>query len=439
MKSAARTTLVLLAMLSICACSRNGADPAAKEPPPGSMGTSTGGGGGNGIDGKPIESYAIRIEKLPEYRLYVLPIIRKISRGNGDVLSAYLIWAAAQKPWYSVPRELEFVSKQRTGLWMSTEQLAIQSESEVFLHTPTYQRMKPEERANLLIHEMVMAARFLMKRPPQEQCEILSKGGSKACSDPEVLKLAKLIPYDPEAAKIMDEADHAAVRGLTRYLTNAIDDVTPEGVAQLRRSLKFVFPWDPAISFVELQDIDAALRRESARSSIFKVLPTIRKTQSGKVQEDECLFNPSYYGGGYLYLTNVDAAPLGLADPASLGYETEVEWGGGKTKRYVYYGDYNGYAENFRDELISARGAVNPNDEKEIVDYVTTIFEPTKETADQSLVPLTEFWLSRESPPRLIEFKKSFARIVFRDRNARDEWDLVPAPDQPVKRCVLKR
>lgn len=440
MKAVSKLLIAILALSTIASCARHGADDASKEPQPGGgMGTSVGGGGGNGIDGKPIESYSIRIEKLPEYRLYVSPVLKKISRGGGDVLAAYLQWAAGQKAWYSVPRELEFVSKQRTGLWMSTEQLAIQSDREIFLHTPKYQSMKPQERASLLLHEMVMAARFLMKKSPQEQCEALSRGGSKACSDPEVVKLAKVLPYDPEAAKIMDEDDHAAVRTLTRYLSNSTDDVTPEGVAELRRSLRFVFPWDQVVSRLELSDVDAALRRESARGSVFKSVPATRKDASGKIVETECLYTSQYYEFGGLNMAYFEALPAG-APVAPETYELQIEWGGHSTMRRSFYFKDSNLGYGFLDvEHIQSKGALNPNDPNEIVDHVTTTFEPTKETADKSTIPVFEFWLSRENPARVVEYRTSFSRIVFRDLNDRSEWDLVPAPDQPTRRCVLKR
>ncbi len=272
-----------LSMVALAAC-QPGGGPSARAPqaPAGegnnpfeAAGTFQGGGGGNGVDGETMESYAKSyardIETLPEYKRYIAPILRKMNQGRADVFVLYLRWAAREKAWFFVPNELPKLPKEQIQVDFETEQHGRHYDQEIYIHGPTYDEKELQDKAMLLLHEMVMGAKFLMKKSPQAQCEALSKAEHlAACQDPANLKLA--IPYTAVTDKETYSAngvDHERIRAMTLFLINPDSDLSAATVYAMRSRLGFQFPWDPLLSKFTLADFVRVIDRSFLAEDVF--------------------------------------------------------------------------------------------------------------------------------------------------------------------------
>jgi hypothetical protein len=251
----------------LSACQPNSSNPSSPSSTPGAPSSPTlegtiSGGGGNGCEGRVVESYARRIEALTEYRLYIQPTLRVMARG-GDPLAAYLKWAAHEKTWFFVPCELQRLSAEQTGLAFarSAEQLALHGENGIFIDVKKYEQKSSRDRASLLLHEMVMGARWLMKKSPEDQCRALTTTDSRLCADPDLMAIARSSGR-PVAERIqMDADDHDAIRSLTAFLSSRGRSLTNAELRQTRRRLGFHFPWDEAVSSLTSDDVMRAMNR----------------------------------------------------------------------------------------------------------------------------------------------------------------------------------
>jgi hypothetical protein len=126
-------------------------------------GSSRVGGGGNGINGKPIESYAQDITSLPEYKQYIQPILAKLDT-KIPALANDMRYLERNKNAYFVPVELLKMPEWIIGVYFETDQLALQTESELWVDSILYNRMRNQkDKATLLLHEMVMGLILLEK------------------------------------------------------------------------------------------------------------------------------------------------------------------------------------------------------------------------------------------------------------------------------------
>ena len=224
-----------------------------------------------------LESYAISIDTLPEYRRYIEPIIRKIGRGRGDILTTYMLWGVKHKDWYMIPRPLTDLSHEQIGTGFSTEQYALNNDNRVYIAKATYLKMDHKERANLLMHEIVMSARLLMKKTPKEQCEKLAGTQVAACSDAEMMKLAEATDMSEADRSTMDAQDHDAVKSMTIFLMQHTEDVSASTITAKRRELGFIFPWDKAMSNLAIPDLRIAFERSKLSGETFSANANIRQ------------------------------------------------------------------------------------------------------------------------------------------------------------------
>lgn len=275
------TTSILLA----AACSpKGGGSPSITDADGGALPVFQGtvsGGGGNGCDGKAMEAYAKKITEMEEYKLFIRPVLRRLTEESADPLITYLLWAAEEKAWYFLPCDLTNLSTSQIGVALKSDQLALHGEHGVYIRAVeneknksgvvTYYQKRGKARAALLLHEMVMGARLLMKKPAAEQCKALAKKDSKICSDPELMAIAETRQVDPSQVNVMDAADHEAIRAMTAFLAQRESDFSTENMSATRERLGFVFPWSRAHSAISLPDIAAAFARSRQMQDRFKV------------------------------------------------------------------------------------------------------------------------------------------------------------------------
>ena len=379
--------LLFIGVIGLAACTPRGpggsSGPSQQDPFTGN-GTITS-GGGNTIDGRMTEMYQKSIETLPEYKRYVFPILRKLSKGQPDVLVAYLQWAAKTKVWYFVPRKLASLPADRIAMtFTSTEQLALHSEKEVFIDEPAYLAQNDHARAYLLLHELVMGAKLLMKKPPEFQCKILSGVLSvTACRDKLQMNLATSNPDSTgrEATTLLNGSDHESVRSMTVYLADSKQAFDGASVAAVRQRLGFHFPWDHLASYVQAEDFFAAIDRTRLSSTKFK---TVKSFASEGNQPCHVEYIERYLR-------------LGLGEKGADWWTSEP---GLQIMAWVY-------PDTIR---LKSSGVPYPPQSSEIVDLVELRFEynsdsVVRRTVNDFKTYKYQFYLSRGEQPVVLEYR----------------------------------
>ena len=364
----------LLAASALSACGHKNGDPTPAGPEaPVSNGTGSLGGGGNGIDEKMLESFAISIDTLPEYRRYIEPLIRKIGRGRGDILTTYMQWGIKQKIWYMIPRPLADLSRDQVGTGFSTDQYALNNDARVYIAKATYLKMDHKERANLLMHEIVMSARLLMKKSPKEQCEKLAGAQLSNCSDPDMMKLAEAIDVSEGDRGKMDTPDHDAVRAMTIFLMQHPDEVSAASVTAKRRELGFVFPWDKAVSNVTASDVRLAIQRSALAGETFSANSNIRNFSQSTATSCKLKLQSFSDDASSLELQAVVAQEFpydfrGTLPPDwSPAYLRPIDYSLPNSNQLATLEEAN---VSIYDESFEAQGVVDPSNNRRVVDRI---------------------------------------------------------------------
>lgn len=432
--------IVIVASVALTACQKSSGSgsPGSETPAPPTRltGTSSGGGGGNGLDGKALELYSVDIESLPEYRRYVAPVIAKIAIGQSDVFAVYLKWVIRHKTWYMVNKDLQSLPKEQIGVTFDTEQLARHSEREVYIHAPTYYRASntDSDRAELLMHEIVMGARLLMKKSPKEQCLALRTDRADVCSDKNVLASAQSPRYTKQEETIMDNDDTEAVRAMTVYLMHRTQEVTGRSVTAMRRQLKFIFPWDRLLSNLTPDDLIMAFRRTAKIDGAFVPSRSPRAIPYPDLKTG-CLYDAEFAeAGSALRLSFVTASvdPVLKFDleKATGGYSiSPVNWLDDGETRFTFDGGASAWVEL---DGFSVIGIPDEEDPNRIVDQVTILPGVSLETAQQarpSIDPKIVLLISRGPEAKLLKMTAYDRKIVYRnadhDVKTKQDYELI--------------
>ena len=423
----AASTLMALACAPSKKDAENGGKPPGKEDPIGGAGTFSG-GGGNTIDGKPVEDFAKSIDSLPEFRQYILPLLKRLSREPADVLLVYLRWAASTKPWYFIPKKLESLSQSQTGLPFHSDQTARNTKDSVYIHEPSYAELSPKNRAKLLMHEMVMSARFLMKQTPQAQCLALSRAQDlSTCKDAEILKLGVDTATSEADRETLTASEHERVRLMTNYLLDEKQDITGPKVTAMRTRLGFHYPWDSMISTLKATDIETVLMRSKAAEDLFIVNgPSFADdlfTSSNPKTPIQCFINLSQLGQpGHLGLhsyfareTRPAAKPIASVQNewvdvfAKLVDQTYLESKSSMTA--FFHADQSDSGNSYR-SAIKIRGIREADLPDSFVDQVTLAESLWPSNFETHLIDL---FVSRGPAPRLLKFRISKVKVMRKD------------------------
>lgn len=126
------------------------------------------GGGGNGVEGKPLESYRRDISTISGYSLLydkvILPLRTKLPH-----LAADLLHVGSERSWYLIPVRLNRIPSFKIGVNFKTDQLAIQNLSEIWLDEQLYPANQVDQAA-LLLHELLMGVRLIEFQNSLDQC-----------------------------------------------------------------------------------------------------------------------------------------------------------------------------------------------------------------------------------------------------------------------------
>ena len=127
------------------------------------------GGGGSGVKGKPLESYAIKISNSKGFQTHVKEIINALSIAAPN-LAADFIYLVNERSWFSVPVSLDQISRAKLGVFFPTEQMAIQSSTEIWFNSQLFDSMDESAQGHLIVHELLMGVRILEQLDGLEKC-----------------------------------------------------------------------------------------------------------------------------------------------------------------------------------------------------------------------------------------------------------------------------
>lgn len=179
MKSQAQFLVLILAAITATACKPgarggpNGGTVYEYEKTPGHLnqgGADT--GGGAGAKGRMLENYKVRIHETPEFRSHVQPLIDEIAKTE-PAFAADLLHIAMHRQWYIIPTDLGKIPPSDMVAAIAgkdVEQLAVQTEAEVWIDKRAYGPMPALERKELIVHELVMGVRMMEYQNGFDQC-----------------------------------------------------------------------------------------------------------------------------------------------------------------------------------------------------------------------------------------------------------------------------
>jgi hypothetical protein len=232
-----KTLLALIAMTFLSACQNPGQTPSAMGPGSDKYQGPSDGGGGDTCNGKMIESFKVNIMGLDEYKELVQPIVEKLKPKTSDSTkndNTPFLFSPVSKSWYIIDCKLQDIPKERKGLYLESYQTAIHTSREVFIDSTSYNTMAKEERAKLLIHEMVMGYYLMKYMSIEDMCKV----GGAECS-PDALLISKWKMYRPETYRPLNEEDHQRIRAVTAWLWSQSDALTPENFVKVLKSNDF--------------------------------------------------------------------------------------------------------------------------------------------------------------------------------------------------------
>jgi len=131
-------------------------------------------GGGTGVDGKVFESYIVDPTTLPAFKKYVKPLLDNIKDTTDPNSPSFFIDVLHQKTWYIAPIKLEKINKDVLGVSFvnsDTQQIARQTNKEIWIDKKIYDSMTMKAKAGLLLHEGVMTLYLLKFLSAKEICQ----------------------------------------------------------------------------------------------------------------------------------------------------------------------------------------------------------------------------------------------------------------------------
>lgn len=132
-------------------------------------------GGGNTFNGKPLESYAIKVRELPAFKNKVEALLENQGLQSTRV-KAVFDYILDKKTWYLIPGELKKLPSEKIASAVGTDQAALQDFKQVWLNQNIFDEMKEDDQATLLVHELLMGLRLLRFDSAQSECLIVYYG-----------------------------------------------------------------------------------------------------------------------------------------------------------------------------------------------------------------------------------------------------------------------
>jgi len=227
--------LILLAMLFLSACQidRQG-NSAPNMNTKNTMQGPSDGGGGDTCNGKMIESYKVDVTSLDEFKEFIQPILSRttVKQDNKNNGTPFLL-TPTLKNWYIIDCKLQDIPKERKGLYLETYQTAIHTSREIFIDSSSYNKMAKEEKAKLLLHEMIMSYYLMKYLSLEDICKM-----SNTCSGDFTI-VSKWKMFKPETYRPLNAEDHQKIRNVTAWLWTQKDALTAENFGNVLKNNDF--------------------------------------------------------------------------------------------------------------------------------------------------------------------------------------------------------
>ncbi len=237
------------------------------------------GGGGDTCNGRPIESFKTDITKLEEYQKYIEPILAKISPGRSveELFTLRDMLEPNNKRWFFVDCRLQDVPKARKGLYMDSFQTAFQNDLEIFVDAKSYAKMDSQNKAHLLLHEMLMGLYLKNSISTSELCKLESVRGK--CRDGKLETQSATIRLTthnkenliPAEKVILDETAHQNIRALVDWTWSNRRQLTEKSFTKKSFDFKFsnwfteiaMMPDSSASEILDLADVVRGFKKYS--------------------------------------------------------------------------------------------------------------------------------------------------------------------------------
>ncbi len=210
-------------------------------------------GGGNGIAGRPIESYHVSIPDQKLFQDLLMPIIQTLASLHPE-LAGDMYHVVLDRKWYFVPVELAKIPSQLIGAHSETDQLALQTYKEIWFDDVKFQAMDESAKTRILLHEMVMGVRLLQFQAKLDLClgesvrELLKphhNGDEQKTNESNYSNLRQacyetyggLPGLSGQKPIVLGETDYTVIRDLTTLISDGLADAKAQELESLYKQL----------------------------------------------------------------------------------------------------------------------------------------------------------------------------------------------------------
>lgn len=186
------------------------------------------GGGGNAINYKMLESYMIDPNNLDVVKNRLVKIFDVMFEGfKEDNFKPKTREHLSIKNWYLAPLSLKVIPKEVLGIEFTKDrhqQVAIQTKQAIWIDSNIFNKMSDQEKATLVLHEVVMSQYLMRFLKLEEMCELSQKAGFGGCSDDgdvdkvSLKKMSESPAFKPEPSRPLNEKDYEIIRQMTAWL-----------------------------------------------------------------------------------------------------------------------------------------------------------------------------------------------------------------------------
>jgi hypothetical protein len=252
-------------------------------------------GGGTGIDGKVFESYIVDPTTLPAFQHIVKPMLENIKSTDEKTKVNLSFWFKA-KTWYIAPVNLEKVGKDGLGLDFlksDTQQMARQSQKEIWIDKRIYDSMSEKDQAELLIHEWVMTLYFVRFVSMKDMCfksQLLSGRDESKKLNCDKLPDSWDKDQPPEEPRPLTELDNTRIRTVAGWVIEKTRNQIPNSeflqVLKVngfdKRFFRMTTPDDGQSKEITLskKDLLTALKATQLTGFMPEICTTVDKTSS---------------------------------------------------------------------------------------------------------------------------------------------------------------
>lgn len=246
------------------------------------MGTGDG-GGGNALNYKMLESHLINPNDLEVVKVRVAPLLEKIFPSKDPQVKLDMF---ALKNWYLAPIKLKTLPKDVLGVDFTSDrmqQVAIQTELAVWIDSNYFEKMNEDEKARLIVHELLMNIYMTRFLSLGELCDLTLRTGQKSCGSSMTPEFREKLEsqYKPEERRRLIDSDYEAIRAATAWVFANEKTLTESAYQAYTKRIGFADKRFGGASN-EGENVDQKLKP----THLSKIVTALRKAQlSGSLQK----------------------------------------------------------------------------------------------------------------------------------------------------------